>query len=59
MAKPWEEQTLLSVQLFEGCVFCRVVGAKCCVDGVVLFFSSFLFFSFGVSVCLPAERWLF
>lgn len=46
MAKPWEEQTLLSVQLLEGCVFSRVVGAKCRVVGVVLFFfsSSFNFF---------------
>lgn len=47
VAKPRGEQTLLSVQLFKGCVFSRV-GAKCCVVGVVLFL---FFFSFVVFLC--------
>lgn len=55
MAKPWEEQTLLSVQLFEGCVFSRV-GARSCVVGVVLSFFSLYYFFFVVFLCASLLR---
>lgn len=56
MAKPWEVAKLLSVQLFEGCVFSRV-GARSCMVGVVLsFFSLYFFFFFVVFLCASLLR---